>query len=164
MISSRAVPVAFRCWLFCGVPLGMIAQQAPVSSNDLRASARSVPSIAVPPRPALTPEHRGHIYIARQMYRDAIDMYRQGPDSPALANKIGIAFHQLLDFSLAKKNYERAMKLNPKFPEAINNLGTIYYEQKNYKRAINCYKRALKYSPQAASIYVNVGAAYFART
>src|SRR5438270_12846926 len=98
MISSRAVPLACRCLLFCGLPLGMLAQQATVSSNDLRASARSVPSIAVPPRPALTPELRGDIYMARKMYRDAIDMYRQGPDSPALAYKIGIAFHQLLDF------------------------------------------------------------------
>jgi tetratricopeptide (TPR) repeat protein len=165
MISSRAVPLACRCLLFCGVPLGILGQQTPVTSSDLRASARSVPSVDVqPPRPALTPELRGDIYMARKMYRDAIDVYRQGPDSPALANKIGIAFHQLLDFSVAKKNYERAIKLNPKFPEAINNLGTIYYEQKSYKHAIKCYKRALKYSPQAASIYVNVGAAYFART
>jgi tetratricopeptide (TPR) repeat protein len=165
MISSRIVPLACCCLLLCAIPPGIFAQQTPVASNGLRASAGSVPAVTVPPRPALTPELRGDIYMARKMYRDAIDMYRQGPqDSPILANKVGIAFHQLLEFGLAKKNYERAIKLDPKFPEAINNLGTIHYEQKNYKRAINCYKRALKYSPQSASIYVNVGAAYFART
>ena len=163
MISSRSVLLACCCFL-CGVPSGMLAQQSPVASNDLRAAARSVPSV-VPPRPPLTPELRGDIYMARKMYRDAIDMYRLGPpDSAALANKIGIAFHQLLEFNLAKRNYERAIKLDPKFPEAINNLGTIYYEQKNYKRAINRYKRALKFSPPSASIYANLGAAYFART
>jgi tetratricopeptide (TPR) repeat protein len=97
------------------------------------------------------------------MYRDAIDMYRQGPDTAVLANKIGIAFHQLLLLDLAKKNYERSVKLNPKYPEAINNIGTIYYAQKNYKRAIKYYKRAIKCGMPSASIYANLGAAYFGR-
>jgi len=163
MISSRVVHLACCCFLLCGTSSGAFAQQTSVASDGLRASA-SIPSSAVPPRPALTPELRGDIYMARKMYHDAIDMYRQAPqDSPAVANKIGIAFHQLLEFNLAKKNYEHAIKLDPKFPEAINNLGTIYYEQKSYKRAISYYKRALKYSPQAACTYVNLGAAYFAR-
>jgi tetratricopeptide (TPR) repeat protein len=107
---------------------------------------------------------RGDIYMARKMYREAIDMYREGPpNSAVLANKIGIAFHQLLLFDLAKKNYERAIKLDPKYPEAINNLGTIYYGQKSYRRAIGLYKRALRYSQPSASIDANIGAAYFGR-
>ncbi len=109
-----------------------------VGSATGRCSDRSAgfgPAYAVPwarpPRPAITPELRGDIYMARKMYRDAIDMYREGPDdSPVVANKIGIAFHQLLQFDLAKKNYERAIKLDPKYSEAINNLGTIYYAQR----------------------------------
>ena len=79
-----------------------------------------------------------------------------------MANKIGIAFHQMLQLQLAKKNYERAVKLDPKYSEAINNLGTIYYANKNYGRAISYYKRALKNNP-SASIYSNLGSAYFAR-
>jgi tetratricopeptide (TPR) repeat protein len=64
---------------------------------------------------------------------------------------------------LARKNYARAVKLNPKYPEAINNLGTIYYAQKDYGRAIKCYKRALKLSQESASMYSNLGSAYFGR-
>ena len=101
--------------------------------------------------------------MARKMYRDAIDMYREGPDTAVLANKVGIAFHQLLLLDLAKKNYQRAIKLNPRYPEAINNLGTIYYAEKNYKRAIKYYKRAIKFDTKSASIYANLGAAYFGR-
>jgi tetratricopeptide (TPR) repeat protein len=114
--------------------------------------------------PVLSAETRGDIYMARKRYLEAIDMYRQGPaDSAVLANKIGIAFHQLLRLDLAKKNYQRAIKLDPKYAEAINNLGTIYYAAKDYGRAIKYYKRALKDGPLNASVYSNLGSAYFSR-
>ena len=155
----------FACCLAVSLlPLAGFGQQNPVSSPDLRASASlpHQPDSAV--RPMITPELRGDIYMARKMYREAIEMYRESPaDSPAVANKIGIAFHQLLFLDQAKKNYERAIKLDSKYSEAINNLGTIYYAQKSYRRAIGCYKRALRYSSGSASIYANLGAAYFGR-
>jgi tetratricopeptide (TPR) repeat protein len=161
MISFLATPLA--CCLAFLSPAAALSQTL-FNPQSARASARSVPSVNAPVRPALTPELRGDIYMARKMYLEAIDMYRQGPpNSPVLANKIGIAFHQLLQFNLAKKNYERAIKLDPKYAEAINNLGTIYYAQKSYRRAIGYYKRALRYTSPSASIYANLGAAYFGR-
>jgi tetratricopeptide (TPR) repeat protein len=154
-----------------GIAVGLIAaavlaaQQTSVPQNNLLASAKNTPSANHTNSPTVvTPELRGDIYMARKMYREAIDMYREGPaDSAVLANKIGIAFHQLLQLDLAKQNYKRAIKLNSKYSEAINNLGTIYYAQKNYGRAIGLYKRALRYSEPSASVYANLGAAYFAR-
>src|SRR5579875_2383575 len=127
-----------RCLACCFVVLGgswlALAGQNSLSSPGLRASA-NIPPVSTP---QLTPELRGDIYMARKMYREAIDMYRRGPEnSPVIANKIGIAFHQMLLLDLAKKNYERAIKLDPKYSEAINNLGTIYYAQKNYRRSIS---------------------------
>lgn len=102
--------------------------------------------------------------MARKMYREAIDAYRQGsPTSAGLANKIGIAYHQLMLLDPARKSYQRAVKLDPKFSEAINNLGTICYAEKSYRRAIGYYKRAIRYSSPTASIYANMGAAYFGR-
>ncbi len=114
-------------------------------------------------RPALSPEARGDIFMARKMYREAADVYRQPLENPILANKIGIAFHQMTALSEAKRQYERAVRLKPDYSEAINNLGTIYYAQKNYRKAITHYKRALKVNPNSASIYSNLGTAYFAR-
>ncbi len=149
----------------CLVPGIAVSQRQnlpPLPTTGLRAAA-NVPALNSPATPPLTPELRGDIYMARKMYRDAIDMYREGPDTAILANKIGIAFHQLLLLDLAKKNYEHAMKLNPKYPEAINNLGTIYYARRNYKKAIKYYKRALKSGTPTAAIYANLGAAYFGR-
>ncbi|MGI8991508.1 MAG: tetratricopeptide repeat protein [Bryobacteraceae bacterium] len=122
---------------------------------------------AAPPRaavPGLSAEQRGDIFMARKMFREAVDMYRECPaDSPVTWNKIGIACHQLMDLRAAKNNYEHAVKLDKNYAEAVNNLGTIYYATKNYRRAIGKYKQALKISPNSASIYSNLGTAYFAR-
>jgi len=114
--------------------------------------------------PALSVEQRGDIMMARKMYREAVDVYREGPsDSAILHNKVGIAFHQMIELNLAKKEYEKAIKLNPQYAEAINNLGAIYYGQKSYKRAIRQYQKAIELTPLAASIHSNLGSAYFAR-
>jgi tetratricopeptide (TPR) repeat protein len=114
--------------------------------------------------PPLTSEQRGDILMARKMYREAIDVYKEGPlDSAVIWNKIGIAYHQLLQVNEARKYYEQAIKLNPKYAEAINNLGTIYYAKRSYRRAIGQYNKALKLAPNSASIYSNLGTAQFAR-
>lgn len=126
------------------------------------------PTSSTPPKPpestVLNPERRGDIMMARKMYREAIESYREGPlDSAVIWNKIGIAYHQMQQLDTAKKNYEKAVKLNPKYSEAINNLGTVYYAKKSYRRATSQYNKALKLAPDSASIYSNLGTAFFAR-
>lgn len=112
----------------------------------------------------LTPEKRADILMARKMYREAIDVYKQGPmDSAVIWNKLGIAYHQLMLIDDAKKSYQKSIKLNPQYAEAVNNLGTIYYAQKHYRRAIGEYHKALKLAPNSASIYSNLGTAEFSR-
>ncbi len=96
----------------------------------------------------ITPEVRGDIFMARKMYREAAEAYKEGPkDSAVLLNKTGIAYHQMLELGTAEKYYRRAIKVNPKYAEAINNLGTIYYARKSYRRAVNEYKKALRLNP-----------------
>jgi len=124
----------------------------------------SVPQ-ATAERPApITPEMRGDIFMARKMYREAIEAFSQGsPKDAVLRNKIGIAYHQLQELPKALKAYEQAVKLNPKYHEAINNIGTIYYTNKSYRRAISQYRKAINIAPDQASIHSNLGMAYFAR-
>lgn len=147
--------------------LGTIAGAAwgqDLQGDALRASAARVPSATVaPPQPVLTLEMRGDIYMARKQFRDAIDIFRQCPASAVVENKIGIGYHQLYELKLAKKSYEKSIKLNPKYPEAVNNLGTVYYAQRSFRKSIKYYKRALKLEPSAASIWANLGSAYFAK-
>jgi tetratricopeptide (TPR) repeat protein len=105
---------------------------------------------------------RGDIYMARKMYRDAIDVYRQSGTSAHLENKIGIAFQQMSELGLAKNHYEQAIKMDHGLAEAINNLGTVYYTSQSYRKAIKYFRRSLKCSGPVASVYANLGAAYFA--
>jgi tetratricopeptide (TPR) repeat protein len=117
-----------------------------------------------PPGRAIGPEMRGDILMARKMYREAIETYREAPaDSAVVANKMGIAYHQLTDLGTAKQCYQRAVKLNPRYAEAINNLGTVQYARRSYRRAIGYYRKALEFAPYSASIHSNLGTAYFAR-
>ncbi len=163
MISRGRCLTFAGCAILCLSLEGPAQETHPLSPSGLRAS-NSIPPTGGPIATRLTPELRGDIYMARKMYREAIDMYREGPaDSAVLANKIGIAFHELLELDLAKRYYELAIKLNPKYSEAINNLGTVYYARKSYRRAIGYYKKALRYSPPSASIDSNLGSAYFSR-
>jgi tetratricopeptide (TPR) repeat protein len=136
----------------------------PAALAQVTDGLRPATAPAPEPKTAITPELRGDIMMARKMYREAIDFYKPGAEKNAiLANKTGIAYHQLLDLSNAKRYYQKAIKLNPKYPEAINNLGTVYYAQKSYRRAIDQYRKALRVSPQSASVLSNLGTAYFAR-
>ena len=111
----------------------------------------------------ITPEVRGDIFMARKMYREAIEQYKSAPESAILVNKTGIGYHQMLELNLAKKYYEKSIRMDHHYAEALNNLGTVFYAQKSYRRAVNQYKRALKEAPASASIWSNLGTAHFAR-
>jgi len=116
------------------------------------------------PTPTLTAEQRADILMARKMYREAVEVYKEAPlDSAIIWNKLGIAHHQMQLLDEARKHYEKAVKLNPRYSEAINNLGTIYYSKRSFRKAITQYNKALKLSPNSASIYSNLGTALFAR-
>src|SRR5580700_11328956 len=86
----------------------------------------------------LTPEQRGDLYMARKMYREAVDVYKDNAaNSPVMWDKVGIAYHQLGELESARKAYERAIKFDKTYADAINNVGTVLYAQKKYRGAIS---------------------------
>ena len=115
----------------------------------------------------LSLERRGDIYMARKMYREAGDTYKEAirlePSSAKLVNKLGISYHQMMLLNNARKEYQRALKLDKGYGQALNNVGTVHHAQGSYRRAIRSYKKALQVSPYSASIYSNLGTSYFAR-
>jgi tetratricopeptide (TPR) repeat protein len=164
MVSVRTVAllVASAC-LICGQENSPLAKHAFDASEVSKVS--NAPPRAEPPAPGkLSSEQQGDLYMARKMFRDAIDAYREGPqNSPVTWNKIGIAYHQLGDLGAAKRNYEKAMRVDKKYAEAVNNDGTVYYAQKKYRTAISRYKKAIELNGGAASFWSNLGTAYYSR-
>jgi tetratricopeptide (TPR) repeat protein len=158
MVSARWFCFSSLLWL-----------SATISAQNSLLDASKLPDHADPAaaQAALAPlsaEKRADILMARKMYREAAELYKEAPlDSAVIQNKLGIAYHQMTQTEIAKRYYERAMKLDPSYPEAINNLGTIYYSKKGYRRATKLYQRALRLAPNSASIYSNLGTAFFAR-
>ncbi len=143
--------------MLTSVLAGLLFQSA---AGGLRPADQTTP--AALPIKQLPPEELGDIFMARKRYREGLEQYQRCDRSSAvIANKTGIAFHQLLDLPNAMQQYKRATKLNPRYSEAFNNLGTIYYSQKSYRRAIHLYRTALRLAPNSATVYSNLGSAYF---
>jgi len=162
---ALAVPVT---GLAQTVDLGEVESQDQVEEASLHgASSPTSDRSAVPPeqpQQRLSPLRRGDILMARKMYREAIETYQEGiRDAAMVYNKIGIAYHQLMDFKSALRYYRKAIELDPTYAQAMNNIGTVRYAQRNPKGAIKEYRKALKQAPNSASIYSNLGTAYFAR-
>lgn len=163
MVSKGFALISLAALLGCAT---LPAQQQEPQPTAFRTEKDALkPPPIVPEKSArVTPEMRGDIFMARKMYREAIDAYREVlGDSAVIHNKIGIAYHQMLDLNSARKWYEKSIKIDPKYSEAINNLGTVYYAKKSYRRSVGLYKKALRISPDSASIHSNLGTAYFAR-
>jgi len=139
-------------WLFAAT---LAFQVAPVSNPPEGSAAGGLKPLSL--------QDRADIYMARKMYREAIETYMKVPPSAVLLNKIGIAYHQLVELDNAAKYYKQAVKMDPQYSDAINNLGTIYYSKKSYRRAISQYKKALRIKPNSASVLANLANAYFER-
>ncbi len=158
-----------RSCVFLLLAAGSLSLFAQTQTSPLLDSSKPPTAApAEPSKPPLSPEMRGDIFMARKMYREAIDAFREAlRKDPVLYNKIGIAYHQMRQLDTARKNYEQALKIKPDYVEAMNNMGTIYYAKRSYRRAISWYKKALRAAPptdpKTASIYMNLGTAYFAR-
>jgi len=82
--------------------IGPLIFQAP---RPLQVADTSVPSprAVAEQNPAISDELRGDIMMARKMYLDAIDFYKtQANTNAVLANKTGIAYHQMGDLNSAR--------------------------------------------------------------
>src|ERR1700689_4490677 len=70
------------------------------------------------------------ILMARGQYAAAIAAYQQtNLKSAYVWNSIGMAYHHLFALDQARKAYQTALAINPRFAAAANNLAAVYYAQ-----------------------------------
>jgi len=80
-----------------------------------------------------------------------------------LYNKLGLSELKSDDLDSARRDFERAAKLNSKFADAVNNVGAVYYLKKNYGASAKYFKKAVALDETRPSFHVNLGAAWFAQ-
>ncbi|HXE91231.1 MAG TPA: tetratricopeptide repeat protein [Terriglobales bacterium] len=168
---TRASWLMALCVLWFSFPLAAQIPEPlvpPLDQDQTATTPTELRRAEPPPRDwtAAQLEKRGDELRATKVYADSIDYYQAAlkkQSSAVLYNKMGLAELAMLRYDRAKKNFEKAVKMNPQYPEALNNLGAVYYIRKSYGRAIKQYKKAIEASPNWASFHSNLGTAYFAR-
>jgi tetratricopeptide (TPR) repeat protein len=143
----------------------LCAGQAPATQTTNNPPPNTAPTVrktlGLEEMPA---EKRADILMARGEYAAAITAYQQGNLKSAIVwNNIGMAYHHLFALDEARKAYQQALSLNPRFAPAANNLAAVYYGQHEFRVAEHWYKKALKHTSESAVIYCNLGTAYFAQ-
>jgi tetratricopeptide (TPR) repeat protein len=89
---------------------------------------------------------------AREFYNKTIGLYPNDAETFYNIAKIYTDFED--NFDLGKKNYLKAIELEPDFFMAYNNLASIYLREKNFKEAIKTLELGLKYkSDDYVSLY-----------
>ena len=103
---------------------------------------------------------------AKKFFADALDYYQAAnakQPSARLLTKIGMMNLHLMRVDASRKDFERAVKMDPNFADAHNNLGTVYYQNNQMKQAIKEYQKAIAINPAQATYHSNMGTAYLER-
>lgn len=105
-------------------------------------------------------ELKGDLARIRSNFGDAISYYetaiRASGQNSRLYNKLGVAELQLGDRSAARKDFNKAIKIDPRNVIALNNLGAVSCMDRKYKAAIKYLKRALALEETNASAHLNM--------
>jgi tetratricopeptide (TPR) repeat protein len=160
-----------KLFAFFAVPLlltlvGEPSRKAPdAPTTPPTQSATGEDSSAAPKTPREIAEMRAEIMMARKDYSEAAVAYQrlleQDPGNADILNKIGIAYQQLGQDSVAEHYYKKALRADKKSTHALNNLGTIEYSRQRFGKAIKYYKKAVAAGgDDLAPIYSNLGYAY----
>src|SRR3954471_14324910 len=152
-----------------------IALAAVLSFAGLASAQTTVASIpqqlrqAEPPPASATPaqlEATGDELHAKKYFADALDYYQAANSKEPSARrmtKIGMMNLQMARVDASRKDFERAIKMDPSYADAYNNLGAVYYHDHQLKEAIKQYQKAIAINPAFATYHSNLGTAYMER-
>ena len=73
----------------------------------------------------------------------------------------GFVFFNLSNYEKAIVQWEKAIKIDPKFVDGLNNLGNALSKIKKFDEAINYLNKALKLKPNFFETYYTLGEIFF---
>jgi tetratricopeptide (TPR) repeat protein len=123
-----------------------------------------MPAMAI--EEAASHARRGDVFAARKLFDDAVIQYKRSLAfdryDAAVANRLGIAYHNLRKYRDSEQQYREAIRLRPNHLDAMNNLAVLDYLRGDYEVALSRYKSALKFKPDSVTLLRNLGACLFA--
>ncbi len=75
-------------------------------------------------------------------------------------NNRGSAYRRLKQYRQAISDFDRAIRLNPRYANAYFNRGYAYTDLKQYRRGIQDFDQAIRLNPRHADAYYNRGLTY----
>jgi len=112
----------------------------------------------------------GNVLRARKHYTDAIDVYSRAVaivKAPARQHWTlfyfrGICYERAKQWSLAEKDFQKALELNPDQPQVLNYLGYSWVDQGiNLDPGLDMIKKAVDLRPKDGYIVDSLGWAYY---
>ncbi len=100
---------------------------------------------------------------AGQQEKQAVEVYNLGVEHQKKADTLlahGDSVAAVKEFKSARKEYEKAARLNSKFPEAFSNLGYCRRNLGDFKGALEAYDQALALKPDFPEAMEYRGVAY----
>ena len=86
---------------------------------------------------------------------------RKLPQKERTHHNLGFAYYELEQWDEAKRAFEEALRLNPRYALSMYNLGLVFYKKGFLEEAIDCYKKAIDLDPAFPESFYNLGIAYY---
>jgi len=101
-------------------------------------------------------------YARNQIWGDDLllwhDTVTKSPNKARPHDARGKALMEKGNYEFAKRDFLRALQIDPTFDNSWYNLGYLYEQEGMSKEAWDCYAKAIKYNPGYAKAYNNRGA------
>ncbi len=81
---------------------------------------------------------------------------QDAPDSFRVRYNLGSAYRLEKDYKKAAEQFERAIKLNPKYIDAYSSLAKTYYDQGKIEDAKRILQNSLNIAPEEPKVYLNL--------
>jgi Flp pilus assembly protein TadD len=109
-------------------------------------------------------EEKGDLARMHNNYSSAVSHYnaalRVNRQNAGLYNKMGIAELKLGDRGPARRDFSRAVKIDPQMFAPVNNLGVVELIDKKFKSAVGHFKLALALDESNAHTHLNLAEAW----
>ncbi len=141
--------------------LGMVQLAA---KKYLLATASLNKSLELKPGDADSQKGLGQAYLEQKNWDKAIEYYKLYNSANSSDSRshffLAQAYKEKADIPNAEKEYQEAVRIDPKFADGFFNYGNLLLAQKKFTAAISAYKGAVAADRGKAGAYYNLAVAY----